>query len=748
MGNELFTSYSELGFGAFMSTVTVGIFLYVLIVKLFDVLFHNKFPNGWKYALAVVIPVFLLIPVKIWSPWTIIPLDNFNLPLFIRSPEPIFADGVTEINSYFTGAAAEADLLYNALFYIWLAGAVITFAYQMIKLATLYKAVRMRSIPCANHAYNAILEQICRENKVKLPELIIFPETDTPFAMGIFRAKIILPSEEFSEKEIGFILRHEVTHIRRRDILIKLLLMIFRCINWFDPLAYIMVKNAYEDMEITCDERASKGFSDEEREEYSRTILKGVSRAKYPAVTTYLSPTAKLTKKRISAVMTVKKLGSAIPFVLAFCSVTLLAQTFYALPDDNTKAAFYYYIDPYTMESDPYITSDGWKTAEAASVSEAGEKIFRQYMEMYMGGDVPDYYRIDDYCINNVYVPGENEKENTPAFLADWMTKGVFTQHEYVSIDYNFMTADQCGNTVHNKNFGHDAFLNGVYSNCCMGFELEKDGDSYTVVNIGAVGIYGSTDYHFDNNLTGDGGFLLQASEMAQSGLFDYSWNDTDDLPDPQDICEYEYLQRYDFQMTQEDPDPEQTEYFPTSMAFMTSMDIIGSEHIAKADCRYLSDDGTDRIDTSKLFYDESKGFEYCGYEHDPESGASVVYGNVTGTDPHGVKMYIYTADSNNYYLRKLHAVEVTDELYTPYEFHDSFDSIALPDDITSAEDILGYMKTPRDGCDFTVMDYRNITEEKDGVYAEVRFKGRLDGQYSADLTENGGDGYLKTKII
>lgn len=320
MGNELFTSYSELGFGAFMSAVTVGIFLYLLIVKLFDVLFHRRFPNGWKYALAVVIPVFLLIPVKIWAPWTIIPLSNFNLPLFIRSPEPILAYGITEINSYFTGAAAEADFLYKALFYIWLAGAVMTFAYQMIKLSSLYKAVRMRSIPCANSAYNAILEQICRENKVKIPQLLVFPETDTPFAMGIFKAKIILPSEGSSEKEIGFVLRHEVTHIRRKDILIKLLLMIFRCMNWFDPFAYIMVKNAYEDMEITCDERASKGFSDEDREEYSRTILKGVSKAKYPAVTTYLSPTAKLTKKRINAVMTVKKLV-AVPYHLCLHSV-------------------------------------------------------------------------------------------------------------------------------------------------------------------------------------------------------------------------------------------------------------------------------------------------------------------------------------------------------------------------------------------------------------------------------------------
>ena len=92
--------------------------------------------------------------------------------------------------------------------------------------------------------------------------------------------------------------------------------------------------------------------------------------------------------------------------------------------------------------------------------------------------------------------------------------------------------------------------------------------------------------------------------------------------------------------------------------------------------------------------------------------------------------------------------MEVTDELFTPVEFHDSFDNIPLPEGMTEAAEILEYMKTPRDGCDFTVMDYHSITEEAGGVYAFVRFKGRLDGQYSVDVVNNDGDGYVRTKII
>lgn len=746
--SELLTSYSELGFGAFISKLTISIILYMLLVRLFDVLFHKKFSDGWKYALSVIIPVILLIPVKIAVPWSVIPLENFNNPLYIKSPDPILVDGITDQNNYFTSAEPENLFLYEALFYIWLAGAVITFAYQMIKLAAFYKRVRKSSVACENTRYGQILGKICYDSRIKKPKLLIFPETDTPFAMGIIKSKIILPSEEFSEKEIEYILRHEVTHIKRKDILIKFLLMIFRCVNWFDPFAYVLVKDAYGDMEITCDEAVSKDFDADEREKYSKTILKGISKAKYPVVTTYLSPSASLTKKRIDAVMTVKALSSAIPFVITFFAVVLTAQVFYAVPDSETRPVLSLYTAPYPMEADPYITTDSWKTAEANSVSEAGEKIFTQYMEMYMGEDVPDYYRIKDYKINGVYVfPNEITKNGYPDFLAEWLSKGVFTKQEYVQISYNFESADQCGNTVHNKNFGHEFFLNGVYYDSFMGFELERDGNKYTAVNIGAVGTAGGTYYHFYNNLTG---VIDEASEMAQSGLLDYSWNDTDNPPDPRDICEYSYLQRYNFQTELPDPDLEQAEYFPDDMSFMVADPIFDSEYIETADCKYINSDGFYRLDTSKLNIDESKGFEYCGYEHDIETGESVIFGNVTGDKPHGVKLLVFTETETEYgiyHRRRLHAVEITDELFEPYEFHDSFESVNIPEDRTTAEEILEYMKTPRDGCDFTVIDHRNITEEADGTYAEVRFKGRLGGHYSSDLIEDGGDGYLKVKI-
>ena len=699
---------------------------------------------GWRYVIAMVMTFFFLIPVKAYGPWSIIPILNLNTPLHIKSPEPILLDGITEINHYSTGADPQWDFLYDYLFYIWAAGAAGTLLYQVIRQALFYRAVRKKAIPCGNVRCRERLSEICGEMKVKIPGLVIFPETDTPLAMGIISPKIILPPGDFSENEMEYIFRHEVCHIKRHDILMKLFLIIFRCVNWFNPLAYILVKNAFGDMEIACDERACRGFSADRREEYSKTLLRGASKLKCPAVTTYLSPNARVIKKRIDAVLNVRKFGRAIPFTIAFAAVFMLSQTYYAMPDDIEYLG-YIYTDPYPMEADPYITADEWRTARADNAAEAGEKIFRQYMEMYMGEDVPEYYRIEEYLIKNVY-PYEEDPEEHGEIL---IPKGLFDTHEYVGIEYSLIPANKCGNTVHNCSSGGDIHINGVYNSCMMDFEMEKEGDSYTAVNMGLVAGYSSLPYHFENN-----GVLDHARAMAQTGPLDYSWNDTGSLPDPDDICSYIYRkqQLYDDRMSLTDPDytpPRRTNANMSPMMGFGNLMKIDREYAAGAACVKTDDVGHRYIDPEKVTIDEGKDFEYCGFEVSLEDYSAVIYGNVTGDDPHGVKLILYVADDeygDYYFYRRLHEAEVTKELFTPVEFHDSFDNIPLPEGMTTAEEILEYMKTPRDGCDFTVIDYSGITEESDGTYANVCFKGRLNGIYSSDLKEH-GDGYLKVKI-
>ena len=281
---EFAYTYLEYGVGAYLTNLTACIIITAAVMALFRKTMKSKFRNSWTYAIWIIAPLCFLMPIKFVTPITDIPLPFLNLALYIKSPEPELAEGITEIQRYGTDAAADGLLLYSVLKWVWLGVFVLLLIVELVRYVKLAKNIRKNGTECLSEEYKSILSEICAELKIKEPKLLIFANTDTPFAMGIFKPRIILPSENYSAEEMGFILRHEAVHIKRHDIFVKLMLIVFRCMNWFNPFVYIICKQAFEDMEVTCDEKASMGFTDEQRSRYSSAILKGVSRKKYTAV--------------------------------------------------------------------------------------------------------------------------------------------------------------------------------------------------------------------------------------------------------------------------------------------------------------------------------------------------------------------------------------------------------------------------------------------------------------------------------
>lgn len=754
---ELILNFFDLGFGAFFSCMTACIIITAAAMWLLRKLPAGKFKTGWRYALWIILPLCFLVPIKFKAPYTVIPLPPSDAVLYIESPEQELS-GIADVNRYAMGwETVDGILLSDILIWVWLAGAAGTLAYQLIKLAALKKRIKRRGVTCANGAYKNTLGEICGEMKIRVPEIIVFPETDTPFAMGILRPKIIIPAQDVSVEEIGFIFRHEAVHIKRGDILIKLLMIIFRSINWFNPFAYIMCRQAFEDMEIACDERTVNGFSEDKREIYSKTILKGISKNKYPAVTTYLSSNALTVKKRICAVMTPKKLGWAIPFVLVLPLMLLLTGTVYVSSDYfNMFAA---YIEPYPMEADPYVTAEEWKTCTASNAEEAGRKIFTQYMDMYTGEDVPEYYRINGYSINEISSYGENKIKE---FFSDGIVYPLFDRSSYVNISYNVEFANDCGNYVHNKNIGFSFVADGCVEKSGISLELERKGNTYTLKKMGIFcGLLSTGTFHFDNQLEDT---LMRLDFMAKSGLLDENFNSTDNFPDPAGLCAYSYLIGKRF------PGYHGNDVMPIivsqyGLPFNMRLNTDNFEdYITGSGCIKMDAEKFGEVDEDKLTFTDA-GFEYSGYDFDVKSGNITLYGNVTGNDPHGVKLrFEHTLDdySNNLSFNpRLVWVQTADTLYPPAEYNDSFEKVLTAEmkgsvSAASAESALEYMKTPRDGSDFTVLDYRNISAEADGVYAEVKFKGRLEGVYSFNLQnkldeithEPLSDGYIRVKVL
>lgn len=94
----------------------------------------------------------------------------------------------------------------------------------------------------------------------------------SPFVLGIFRPKIYLPFQ-MDEQNLEPVLRHERTHIARRDHWWKPLGFLLLAIHWFNPLMWLAYILLCRDIELACDEKVIKVLDQQQRADYSQALL-------------------------------------------------------------------------------------------------------------------------------------------------------------------------------------------------------------------------------------------------------------------------------------------------------------------------------------------------------------------------------------------------------------------------------------------------------------------------------------------
>ena len=130
----------------------------------------------------------------------------------------------------------------------------------------------------------------------------------TPAVTGLFRPTLLLPHERYGLNDLRYILRHELCHLKRRDMLLKLVLLAANAMHWFNPVVYLMLRQADEDIELACDSAATDGLDRAERAAYSRTLLAAVqSHVRALPATTCFGGTVERLKRRITNVLGAQK---------------------------------------------------------------------------------------------------------------------------------------------------------------------------------------------------------------------------------------------------------------------------------------------------------------------------------------------------------------------------------------------------------------------------------------------------------
>lgn len=95
----------------------------------------------------------------------------------------------------------------------------------------------------------------------------------SPLVTGLVRPVILLPETALEPQALRCLLLHELNHVRRRDLWVRLCSMAALVIHWYNPLFHMLDRTVREVGEERCDEDVAQLLDRRERLRYGRILL-------------------------------------------------------------------------------------------------------------------------------------------------------------------------------------------------------------------------------------------------------------------------------------------------------------------------------------------------------------------------------------------------------------------------------------------------------------------------------------------
>ena len=379
----------------------LGTVIILLIVVLRAVLI-NRLPKKTFLILWWIALIQLLVPFSIKSVTSIYSLlqsiySDINpvrtaqtttfLPIHGNMPE--IANGLSE-------AMVQRTESISILSVIWLAGLLLCFGFFAVSYIKCYREFRF-SLPVENDILEAWKE------KHPLKRSLSIRQTETiaaPLSYGVIRPVILMPknTEWKNIYQLRYVLEHEYVHIRRLDMLTKLIMIAAVCIHWFNPLVWVMYILFNRDLELSCDETVVRRFGMDIKSVYA-TALISMEEKKSGLTPLCNSFSKNAIEERIRAIMKIKKTSKfavIISAVLVICvtggfatsASSLEKKTETAQENGETTVA----LNEVNIREDESLSSSDveWWTAEEYAKWLDEEKEVLQSMigeKAYTGGD-------------------------------------------------------------------------------------------------------------------------------------------------------------------------------------------------------------------------------------------------------------------------------------------------------------------------------------------------------------------------
>ncbi|SNT12358.1 Murein DD-endopeptidase MepM and murein hydrolase activator NlpD, contain LysM domain [Anaerovirgula multivorans] len=335
-----------------MSIIGTSVSILVFIMRFATM---KLFSAAWNYYMVLLVMIFFLVPIGLFTEniTTDLGKDYFlqsNFQLEISEDDSDFRRNIQiderNQDTYAVEQQRKNDrsqsfsinrlqLFVPYVPYIWLLGVLSFIGHKTMGFLIFKRKLMKTSFSIDTGPIYEVLQEWRARMRTKQPIMLYSNDgINTPILTGLLKPYIIIPEVDMDDREVNNILRHELIHYKRKDLYLKVIVLFANALHWFNPLVYKIAQYMDELCELSCDEKAVKDMSTEERRSYGETILNLLDRVtnRKTGIYTSLCDTKKSVERRLLLIMKNKKysrkvialsIGMAIMF---FATGTVIAD--------------------------------------------------------------------------------------------------------------------------------------------------------------------------------------------------------------------------------------------------------------------------------------------------------------------------------------------------------------------------------------------------------------------------------------
>lgn len=396
---------------------------------------------------------------------------------------------------------------YSIVFVVWLLGAIGFLGWLIFVKLRYYESLQHLMASGPKEAYE-LYDMCCKELCVKPLPLWIVNKSMSP-GIAFFGEPVLLVSLSLcgDESRLRFALLHELTHKKRGDHYMTLLLNILRAVYWFDPVVHFAFSELRSDMESACDSDVLAYIGHEQKRGYLTVILDMFSYDTEPILGMSQIRSKRMAKRRMKGAFMKNRTSPAfmaitlcIALIMSLCYFTTACQS--APEKDTPGMAAEQTADP---SPKPTLISDSSaQEPEAAAATYAFDRTDpKQAVAEFLTRYLDDMARgNDDFGFdssNNTMYDGllqlqdSFESHKNIALLRQWIsftqvlretTVPAIDRGRFQSLEITeFGIVDQLSGGIM-----YEYLLKGYFKTTVMGTFIEagliKDGDKYVITYV------------------------------------------------------------------------------------------------------------------------------------------------------------------------------------------------------------------------------------------------------------------------